>query len=301
MLNLRTTAAVFLAAVAVVGCEAAGPDLTGVTGSGMSGDPYVLPAENQSGVTQGIEDYLEQAGSWKFPYDDLTFLVDGAVLPTHGDIVYDTLRDQWTVTVGADTYLLSLAGDIYDSPDCGGAGTCVELSSYDDNSLTSQYGTFGAIHVDDETNVSVAQIYYGLKTPSADMPTGSYTYNGAFAGEIVLNDGTTYGAASTAAMSVNFNHPTTIVLTSSGDVTDDSSSIVGTYGLNGTGVISGNSYSGNVATAVYSPTGDDSISFNSNGLIEGAFYGPAADETAGAITTESDGGDLLYGGFWGER
>jgi hypothetical protein len=36
-------------------------------------------------------------------------------------------------------------------------------------------------------------------------------------------------------------------------------------------------------------------------LIEGAFYGPAADETAGAITTESDGGDLLYGGFWGER
>jgi hypothetical protein len=148
--------------------------------------------------------------------------------------------------------------------------------------------------------VSVAQIYYGLKTPSADMPTGSYTYNGDFAGEIVLVGGTTYDAASTATINVNFGL-STINLSSTGDVIDDSSSVVGTYELSGAGVISGNSYSGNVATAVYSPDVGSEINFDSNGMIEGAFYGPAADETAGAFKTESAGGDLLYGGFWGEK
>lgn len=300
MRNLCSIASAVSVALALLGCEAAAPDLTGVGGSGSSGDPYVLPAENQSGITQGIEDYLEQEGHWKFPYDSMTLLVEGAVLPTYGDIVYDTRLDQWTVSVGGVTYILSLANGGYDSPACGGVGTCVVLSSYDNDSLTSQYGTFGAIHVDDGTNVSVAQIYYGLKTPSADMPTGSFTYNGDFAGEIVLVGGTTYDAASTATIDVNFGL-STVSLYSTGDVIDDSSSVVGTYELSGTGVISENSYSGNAATAVYSPDVGSNINFNSNGMIEGAFYGPAADETAGAVKTESAGGDLLYGGFWGER
>lgn len=300
MHNLRAISAVVSVALALLGCSAAGPDLSGVTGGGTSGDPYVLPAENQPGVTQGIENYLDQGGSWKFPYDSLTLLVEGAVLPAYGDIVYDTLQDQWTVTVGGTTYLLSLAGGAYESLDCGGVGTCVELSSFDNDPLTSQYGTFGAIHVDDGANVSVAQLYYGLKTPSADLPTGSYTYNGEFAGEIVLVGGTTYDAASTAMIDVNFGH-STISLYSTGDVTDDSSSVIGAYVLSATGLILGNNYSGNVATAVYAPTVGSVINFNSNGMIEGAFYGPAADETAGAVKTESAGGDLLYGGFWGER
>jgi len=297
---LRSIVSAISAALALFGCSTAGPDLTGVGGAGSSGNPYVLPAENQSGVTQGIEDYLEQDGYWKFPYDSMTLLVEGAVLPAYGDIVYQTRLDQWTVTVGGTTYILSLVGDIYDSPACGGVGTCVELSSYDNDSLTSQYGTFGAIHTDDGTNVSVAQIYYGLKTPAVDMPTGSYTYNGDFAGEIVLVGGTTYDAASTATINVDFGL-STLNLSSAGNVTDDSSSVVGTYALSGTGLIAGNSYSGNIATAVYSPDVGSDINFNINGMIEGAFYGPAADETAGAFMIESAGGDLLYGGFWGER
>jgi hypothetical protein len=300
MYNLRSIAVVVSTALALIGCSTSGPDLTGVGGGGSSADPFVLPTENQSGVTQGIEDYLEQDGYWKFPYDSMILLVEGAVLPAYGDIVYQTRLDQWTVTVGGITYTLSLAGDIYDSPACGGVGTCVELSSYDNDSLTSQYGTFGAIHTDDGTNVSVAQIYYGLKTPSADMPAGSYTYNGDFAGKIVLVGGTTYGAESTATIDVNFGL-STLNLSSAGNVTDDSSSVVGTYVLNGTGLIAGNSYVGNIATAVYSPTVGSDINFNTDGTIEGAFYGPAADETAGAFKTESAGGDLLHGGFWGER
>jgi hypothetical protein len=300
MYNLRSIAAAASVGLALLGCSTTTPDLTGVAGNGSSGDPYVLPAENQTGVTQGIEDYLEQEGHWKFPYDGMTLLVEGAVLPAYGDIVYDTRLNQWTVTVGGTTFLLNLAGGPYQSPNCGGVGTCVELTSYDNNSLTSQYGTFGAINTDDGTNVSVAQIYYGLKTPSADMPPGSYTYNGDFAGEIVLVGGTTYNAASTATIDVDFGL-STLSLSSAGNVTDNSSNVVGTYLLNGTGLISGNVYSGNIATAVYSPTVGSDISFNSNGMIEGAFYGPAADETAGAFKTESAGGDLLYGGFWGER
>lgn len=299
MCKRHAIAAIFAASFTLAGCERAGPDLTGVSGGGSSGDPYVLPEENQAGVDQGIEDYLDQGGNWKFPYDGTEILVEGE-LPTYGDIVYDTTLDIWRVTVGPTTYLLGLSGDQYESPDCGGAGTCVEFFSYDADPLTSQYGTFGAIHVDDGTNVSVNQIYYGLKTPSADMPTGSYTYNGAFAGQIVLDGGATYDAESTATIDVNFTL-SKIDLYSSGEVTDDSDNVVGTYGLNASGVIAGNSYSGNVASALYTPDEGDSISFTSNSLIEGAFYGPAADETAGAIKTESTGGDLFYGGFWGER
>lgn len=299
MHSLRTIAAMASILLALLGCSAAGPDLTGVTGSGTPGNPYVLPPENQSGITQGIEDYLDEGGSWKFPYDSVTVLVDGAVLPAYGDIVYDTVLDRWTVTVGGATYLLSFADGVYESPGCG-VGTCVELSSYDNDSMTSQYGTFGAIHVDDSTNVSVAQIYYGLKTPAADMPAGSYTYNGDFDGEIVLADGTTYAAGSSATIDVNFGL-STINLSSTGEVIDGSSVVVGEYVLSASGLILGNSYSGDVVTAIYSPDVGSNISFNVNGMIEGAFYGPAADETAGAIKTESLGGDILYGGFWGER
>lgn len=295
----RAIAAIAVPLLSLLGCSAAGPDLTGVTGNGLPDDPYVLPEENQTGITQGIEDYLEEGGNWKFPYDSMTVLVEGAVLPAYGDIVYDTVLDQWAVSVGGATYLLSFDGGVYESPDCG-IGTCVEFSTYDHDTLTSQYGTFGAIHVDDGTNVSVAQIYYGLKTPSADMPTGSFTYNGDFNGEIVLVGGTTYDAASTATIDVNFGL-STVYLSSTGDVMDDSSAVVGEYVLTASGLIAGNSYSGNVAAAVYSPTVGSDITFNMNGMMEGAFYGPAADETAGAVKTESAGGDLLYGGFWGEK
>lgn len=290
------------AILALAGCEKGGVDLSGVGGAGSPSDPYILPAENQSGVAQGIEDYLDQGGNWQFPYDKLIVSLEGAP-PTYNEIIYDTALDLWRVRVGTTTYLLSLDGDQYNSTGCSGAGTCVELSSFDDSSLTSQYGTFGAIHVDDGTNLTVAQIYYGLKTPTADMPTGTYTYNGSFGGEIALSGGTVYEAESTATVDVNFGL-STISLNSSGNVIDDTSSIVGTYELTGTGIIDaidGNSYSGNTATALFSPDVGSDITFSSNGLIEGAFYGPAADETAGAFKTESNGGDLLYGGFWGER
>jgi hypothetical protein len=290
-----------MAASILAGCDSSGPDLSGVTGSGSSSDPYVLPAENQPGVAQGIEDYLEEPGSWQFPYDDLRLLVEGTTIASYGDIVYDTTSDEWTVKIGGVAYVLTLSGpgSEYASGACGGVGTCVELSSFDENPMTSQYGTFGAIHVDDGTDISVAQIYYGLKTPVADMPAGSATYNGNFEGEVVLSGGATYDAISTATITVDFD-VSTVSLSTTGDVTDSSSAMVGTYLVNGTALISGNSYTGS-AVGRYTPDIGSPIDFDTGGMMEGAFYGPAADETAGAVKAESAGGDLLYGGFWGAK
>jgi hypothetical protein len=302
MYKFKVGATAIVTALLLAGCEPGGPDLTGVTGTGTASDPYVLPAENQPGLRQGIEDYLDEDGSWKFPYDDIEVLVDGTTLPAFGDIVYDTQSDMWTVTIDGVQYVLSVAGDVYASADCsGGPGTCVELSSFDKNASTSQYGTFGAIHVDDGTDVSVAQIFYGLKTPVADMPTGTATYNGNFQGQIVLLDGTTYDAASTATLNANFGAPSpSISLSSTGSVMNSSSVTVGQYSVSGVASISGNSYSG-TATGTFTPTVGTAIDFDSSGTMAGAFYGPAADETAGALTAESGGGDLLYGGFWGTQ
>jgi len=281
-------------ALALGGCLEFGPNLTAVSGSGSLSNPFVLPEENQKGLDQGIEDYLDHDGHWTFRYSGIDVLASGPSLAEFGDIIYDTRTDIWTVTVDGTDYSLSNVGGAYQNAACGGAGTCVELSVYDADPVTSQYGTFGSIAEDDGTSISVAQVYYGLKTPSADMPAGSATYNGVFAGQVSLAAGGIYDATSTTAtIGANFD---------SGVVTFASSGTVaggGTYALAGTATISGNVYSGDTVTGTYTSGG--TILFDENGMLEGAFYGPAADETAGAVSTSSADGDLLYGGFWGAR
>ena len=283
-------------ALALGGCLEMGPNLTGVSGTGSLSNPFVLPSENQTGLDQGIEDYLEHDGHWTFRYGSIDVLAAGPSLADFGDIIYDTRTDSWTVTVDGTDYTLSNSAGTYRNTACGGAGTCVELSVYDASLATSQYGTFGSITEDDGTSISVAQVYYGLKTPSADMPAGSATFNGTFAGQVSLAAGGIYDATSTTA-TIGANFDTGVVtLASSGTVADGGG---GTYTLSGIATISGNVYSGDAVTGTYTSGG--TILFSENGMLEGAFYGPAASETAGAVSTSSGAGDLLYGGFWGAR
>lgn len=282
--------------LALGGCLEFGPNLTGVPGSGSLNNPFVLPEENQTGLDQGIEDYLEHDGHWTFRYGSIDILAAGPSLAAFGDIIYDTRTDSWTVTVDDVDYSLAKVGGVYRNASCGGADPCVELSVFDADPSASQYGTFGRITEDDGISISVAQIYYGLKTPAADMPTGSATYNGTFAGQVSLAAGGIHNATSTSA-TINANFDTgAVTFVSSGTVDDGGG---GTYALSGTATISGNLYTGDTVTGTYTSGG--TITFDENGLLEGAFYGPAANETAGALSTSSADGDLLYGGFWGAR
>lgn len=291
MRDIATGTVLLCSLLGLGGCLDAGPNLRGVTGSGDADGPYVLPDENQTNLTQGIEDYLAVDGFWKFNYYSIEIQAAGETEAEFGDIIYDTRTNTWTVTVDGADYSLASSAGIYQSAACGGPGTCVELLIYDANPLTSQYGTFGRFSRDDGENVSVAQIYYGLKTPSADMPsTGTASYTGDFVGQVGLAGGPIYDATSTVTIDANFATGG-IVYTSAGGTVDDGGA--GAFTLSGTATITGNVYTGTDVTGAY-----DGLTFDQNGMLEGAFYGPLRTETAGAISAETEDGDVMYGGFW---
>lgn len=297
MRDIVTGAVLLCCLLLLGGCGATGPNLAGVTGGGTLGDPYVLPGENQPNLSQGIEDYLDLDGFWKFNYDSISIQVAGETVAAFGDIIYDTRTDSWTVILDGTNYNLTNSGDIYQSADCGDPGTCVELLVYDEDNVTTQYGTFGRFSRDDGDNVTVAQIYYGLKTPSADMLlTGSATYEGDFIGQIALDEGDIFDATATFTIEANFGTGGIAFATDGGTVDDGGA---GTFTLEGAATISGNTYSGTEILGTYS--GLEGEDFDLNGALEGAFYGPIYNETAGAISAETEGGDVIYGGFWGTR
>lgn len=136
----------------------------------------------------------------------------------------------------------------------------------------------------------------GSQTPTSELPTtGVVEYNGTFIGQSSIAGQVT----GTVFLSANFGLNTdeiygTITNINSGSVAIiNNLTITATIDPLGDGV---GSYIG-VATATGAATGSDAdLSYNSNGPVDGGFYGPGGIETGGTLRVV-DGENILTGAF----
>lgn len=274
--------------------------------TGTVGDPYILPTTMPADTDGGVHDYLnaDPGGYWKVGYSGLQ--VDlGAGTPVFGDLVYDQTNDQWLLAVDSIEYTLQGSGIAY-ATKCNPSGKpCAGFLPYDDPSKTL-YGIFGYIgYTDQSTTTSVFVMHTGLKT--TDMPTGTAQYSGVFAGALIGGTGQ-YAALGTTTIGVDFEATVDqVTFKSSGkvydaalldyDVTDLTIANVGTYTLDGSATIAGNTYTSSTITG----TSTGPVADSYTGDLDAAFYGPGAVQTAGAVKTSSASGNILAGGYWAEK
>ncbi|MEQ1697570.1 MAG: transferrin-binding protein-like solute binding protein [Hyphomicrobiaceae bacterium] len=137
--------------------------------------------------------------------------------------------------------------------------------------------------------------FTGTPTSQAQMPGNiTATYSGGFVGYEVTNS-TVYEVAGASSVTANFGAGTV-----SGAVSS-LTNLYGTpsaYGLSMTGTITGNTYNGTAGfTGAGAPT-------TTTSAMNGAFYGSAATQTAGALSvtgTGAGGATTVVGGFGGRR
>lgn len=285
-------------------------DYTGVTGTGAGGDPYVLPSENQDGVTQGIEDYLNNSGytSWKVNIDGLVQTAIFGSADISGELVYDANRRTWIINVNGEDYDYRqpyFDGHYYSIYSYDGlckydhitnCGTFWPYYFRDEDYGESKYGTFAKVWFEDPDNYVMAYVHFGLKTPDGGMPTsGTGSYSGYFNGTVNFDDpDALYGIVGGAAeVAVNFG---------TGAVSFSSTRANGDweYSVSGDATITGNTYEGTMFASYEDVDGNSLTVTSDNGTLSGAFYGPNAEETAGIVSGTGDGGELV-GGFWAAK
>lgn len=152
----------------------------------------------------------------------------------------------------------------------------------------SAYGLW--LSTDASNNAQVGSFAFGNLTPAASVPaTGSATFNGFAIGTAsTLNGGSLYAVQGNAQIIANFatqNVTTNLTnLTVQNEPYAPAATIASLPNLSGTSAITGNSYAGPIAGGALS------------GTINGNFYGPAAQETAG-VWQASGGGNQWVGSF----
>lgn len=286
----------------------AGVDMSVVTGAGSYSDPYVIPATLPAGSTAGVDNYLAVDGIWRPSYQGYQTRNYGTDGFLYAGAMYDSTADRWYLqyydTIYAGNYMAALD---YDSSRglyafCGPAGCGSEeatLQVFDADPAAAQYGTFAHAHF--ATNLSSrtvdvhSYVYYGLA--SRDMPTaGSATYNGVMQGSLVLA-GNTYDAAMEIAFDADFGAGSFLMQhVLPGQLTNAAGDLAGSATFYGGGSISGNTISG-LGTLGASAEGR---SASSGATIGGSFYGPNADEVAGALSGSGTGVSFT-GGFWAAK
>lgn len=262
---------------------------------------YVLPTEVPAGTNGGIDDYFAVAGFWEISGSVLKVDLTGKSKAKFGQLVYDSTANQWNVKVTANYEPLIATGTGgYASAGCATVSDlCAEFSRYA-NSSTALYGTFGNARYDDRQGaLSIAAVHFGLKTPIAEMPGGTAFYTGVFEG--VASEGTLlYAAAGTTTIDVVFAAdllPGLVTLHSEGTVGD-----TGSYILDGLAVIADNTYTGSVDATVTLSDAHAADATYTGGKLNGAFYGPGAVQTAGAVsTTSATTGYVFVGGYWATK
>lgn len=269
----------------------------------------VVPGDLAAGSTTGIEDYMTPdpvtGTTWLVEMDGHAATTANGSAPMVEAFVYDSMTDQVTMHIGGANHTLdydAFMGDYW--MNFGAIRT--EFQPYDDPAV-SQYGTFAYVYYEDDAGFVEYYSYYGLKTPSGEMPVeGTGTYAGVFDG-VVNSDipGIPYDYVSgTVDLVASF-------ASGGGSLTFDSSGsgIGTTYILAGDATITGNTYLGTVSGSF--SDGTNTVYFSAaNSSLAGAFYGPdqtsgTVGETAGAVQAASDAGGLrqgeIAGGFWAQQ
>lgn len=294
---------------------AATPDMTGVTGSGTLASPYAMPIEVQGNGSQGIDDYLTSGKFWSLRRQDEARL-GGAVI---GKIVYDSRADNWYITVGSTERRLTPDGAAYSCKTCAVAsGLNFSLYGAGDPAV-AEYGTFATLTVGGGPD-SITVFHTGLRTPTAQLPPGSATYTGAYEGYLSLAFSGTAAPSfvpmgGRATMTADFGINKTVLLDAP-EVTAIADGLSATYAMTGSGDIVDNTYNATVSAVVGIVYDDGTTIINGSGtvpgLMDGAFYGPAATETAASIAvngtipvTNTSGVDPIsvefVGGFSGVK
>lgn len=152
----------------------------------------------------------------------------------------------------------------------------------------SSYGLW--LHTDDSNTAQAGSFAFGNLTPAASVPvTGSATFNGFAIGTAsTLNGGSLYAVQGNAQIIANFaTQSVTTNLTNlavGNQPYAPAATITSLPNLSGTSAMTGNSYAGTISGGALS------------GTINGNFYGPAAQETAG-VWQASGGGNQWIGSF----
>ena len=310
--NSYLVSGILTSMLALSGCMGS----TGINGIGGSESLPVannaLPTLAPAGGTAGIEDYLQpRTGTWRVNLDGQVQTIDLGSATLANAMVYDSDFDEWIINVDGRNLVLTWDGAAgYDNyPYC--TTDCADLALFDNNSATSQYGTFGYVSYENSAKLVEYYIHAGLKTPSGNMPaSGSATYTGVFDGLVNYTDGATpaydyiSGGADLIADFTAVGGTVSFASTGAGGKAGSS------YSLAGAALISGNSYQGTV-TGQYddgaSLPNDPSLLLDATGAgssLSGAFYGPNAEETAGVVYATSSYNDPywgeLAGGFWAQ-
>lgn len=275
--------------------------LSGCLGGGGGGGAIlptadnVLPAESPDAPTNGIEDYLTPgSGTWRVDLDGVVAATAFGSASLTAALVYDPDLDEWILNIDGANFVAENIGGGYLSSGCFTGNSCAIFAAFDNDPLSSQYGTFAYIGYATTTKLAEYFTHYGLKTQALNMPSsGTGTYAGEFAGLVNTSFGIGYDyLEGSADFTANFSAGS-ITFASTGIGTEVAGS---SYSLNGTASISGNSYSGTVSGSYTDGVGTATFSA-SGSTLSGAFYGPAADETAGVLYY-SDSLSELAGGYW---
>lgn len=321
------TMAALAAALVVAGCGGGGSvgvgtpppiiDMTAVLGTGTAADPYIMPNVIPDGTDGGIEDWFAASpGHWTLSLAGGASANKAADTSGIAQIVYDTAADEWSVEVqkNAGTTWFTLAYDgttnfwestgWYVKDDVAGEETYLRM--FDDNSSTSQYGTFGiwrGRYTSFGNSINSFRVFHtGLRT--ANMPTtGTGTYNGQY--EVVRTSGTegldvymfTGGTMTFEADFVGGTYTMTSTTAASNSVLGD------TVAVSGSGAFTGNLFAMGTSEATYVQAGGNT--YDLTGGFNGGFYGPSAEEVAGGFNLGVNtalGSDIsLIGGYWGTQ
>ncbi len=280
-------------------------DFAGVSGSGTYEDPYVVPAENQPGRTQPLEHYLSQPGYWRIEFDGIQ--VDlGTTQVTFENLIYDSVRNEWSVDIDGTVYQLQFnrAEETYEAaPGCNDV-SCTGFFWSDVPGL-GQYGMLAVLGQENGADIeSIAWMYGGLKTPPDSLPKGAAYYHGAFVGGIVVGD-VDYLIATDRFVVNAFFHTGHINVQAADNLLDSDGNPTGqSFSFDADGTLSGSMFVSSSAEAIrYDGLMHQQrvIAETYVGVLEGAFFGPAADEVAGVTQADSTtvGGNQFFGGFWG--